>query len=42
MTIVDCPISGYLTGNSKHAGIVVCRPFEVPPSPLWQKYVADR
>lgn len=37
MTIVDRPITDYLISNSKHAGIIVCRPLEVPRSPLWQK-----
>ncbi|MDP4625442.1 MAG: DUF1460 domain-containing protein [Akkermansiaceae bacterium] len=36
-TIVDRPITDYLTGSSKHAGIIICRPFELPPSPLWQQ-----
>ena len=40
MTIIDRPISDYLKGSSKHAGIVVCRPFDIPPSPLWKKNVA--
>jgi hypothetical protein len=39
MTIVDRPITDYLNGNSKHAGIIVCRPLEIPRSPLWQKAV---
>jgi Protein of unknown function (DUF1460) len=42
MTIVDRPITDYLSGNSKHAGIIVCRPLEIPPSPLWQKAVAGQ
>ena len=40
MTIIDRPISDYLKGSSKHAGIVICRPFDIPPSPLWKKNVA--
>ena len=40
MTIIDRPITEYLNQSSKHAGIIVCRPNEVPPSPLWQKNVA--
>jgi hypothetical protein len=36
MTIVDRPITDYLNGSSKHAGIVICRPFDLPPSRLWQ------
>lgn len=42
MTIIDRPITDYLNGSSKHAGIVICRPFEIPPSPLWQKNTAGR
>jgi hypothetical protein len=40
MTIIDRPITEYLNQSSKHAGIIVCRPNEVPPSPLWQNNVA--
>lgn len=40
MTIIDRPISDYLKGSSKHAGIVICRPFDIPPSPLWKKNLA--
>ncbi|MEP2776356.1 MAG: N-acetylmuramoyl-L-alanine amidase-like domain-containing protein [Luteolibacter sp.] len=40
MTVVDRPITDYLYGSSKHAGIVVCRPFDLPPSPLWQRNTA--
>lgn len=42
MTIVDRPITDYLNGSSTHAGIVICRPFDIPPSPLWQKNVVGR
>ncbi|MFD2258079.1 N-acetylmuramoyl-L-alanine amidase-like domain-containing protein [Luteolibacter algae] len=42
MTIIDRPITDYLAGSSKHSGIVICRPFDVPPSPLWQKNVVGR
>jgi hypothetical protein len=42
MTIIDRPITDYVNGNSKHAGIIICRPFDVPPSPLWQKNVAGQ
>jgi hypothetical protein len=42
MTIIDRPITEYLSGNAKHAGIVVCRPFDIPPSPLWQRNVAGQ
>jgi hypothetical protein len=40
MTLIDKPITDYLNGSSKHAGIIICRPNDVPPSPLWQKAVA--
>ncbi|MFM2198363.1 MAG: hypothetical protein RLZZ505_1795 [Verrucomicrobiota bacterium] len=40
MTIIDRPITDYVNGNTKHAGIVVCRPLDLPPSPLWQRNVA--
>ncbi|MFT4547272.1 MAG: hypothetical protein ACI8XO_003878 [Verrucomicrobiales bacterium] len=41
-TIVDRPITDYLKGSSKHAGIVICRPKDLPASPMWQREVADR
>jgi hypothetical protein len=31
MTIIDRPITDYLNGASKHAGIIICRPNDVPP-----------
>jgi Protein of unknown function (DUF1460) len=37
MAIIDRPISDYLNSMSKHAGIIICRPYDVPPSSLWQK-----
>lgn len=40
MTIVDRPITDYLNGSPKHAGIIICRPFDIPRSPLWQKNTA--
>jgi hypothetical protein len=40
MVIIDRPITDYVNGGSKHAGIVICRPNDVPPSPLWQTNVA--
>lgn len=40
MTIIDKPITDYLDGSSKHAGIIVCRPFDLPPSPLWKQSIA--
>lgn len=42
MTIIDRPITDYVNGSTKHAGIIVCRPFEVPPSPLWQRNIAGQ
>ncbi len=42
MVIIDRPISNYLVENPKHAGIVVCRPLELPQSPLWQKSMASQ
>lgn len=42
MTIIDSPICDYLNGSSKHAGIIVLRPNDVPPSPLWQKAVVKQ
>lgn len=42
MTIIDRPITDYLNGSSKHAGIVVCRPKDLPPSPMWQRGVVGR
>jgi hypothetical protein len=41
-TVVDRPITDYLYQNSKHAGIVICRPADLPPSALWQRAVAGR
>lgn len=41
-TIIDGTISEYLSQSSKHAGIVVCRPAEVPVSPLWQSTIVGR
>jgi hypothetical protein len=40
MTLIDKPITEYLNGSSKHAGIVICRPLDLPPSPLWNQNVA--
>jgi Protein of unknown function (DUF1460) len=42
MTIIDRPITDYLNASSKHAGIIICRPNDLPPSPLWQKAVAKQ
>ncbi len=42
MTIIDRPITDYVNSGTKHAGIIVCRPYDIPPSPLWQKNVAGQ
>jgi len=42
MTIIDQPISDYLNASSKHAGIIICRPNDIPQSPLWQTNVAKQ
>lgn len=42
MCIIDRPITDYLNGASKHTGIVICRPNDVPLSPLWQQGVAKQ
>jgi hypothetical protein len=42
MVIIDRPITDYLNGSSKHIGMIVCRPNDVPQSPLWQDNMARR
>jgi hypothetical protein len=42
MVIIDRPITDYVNGSSTHAGIIICRPSDVPPSPLWQTNVAKQ
>ncbi len=42
MTLIDRPITDYLNSTSKHAGIIICRPNDVPPSPLWQQGVVKK
>ena len=42
MTVIDRPIADYVNGSSKHAGIVVVRPKDLPPSKFWQRPVATR
>ena len=37
MVIIDRPITDYLNGSPTHAGIIICRPNDLPPSPLWQQ-----
>jgi hypothetical protein len=40
MVIIDRPITDYLNGSASHAGIIICRPVDLPPSPLWQRGIA--
>ena len=42
MVVIDCPITDYVNRGSKHAGIIICRPNDVPPSPLWQNQVVKQ
>ena len=42
MTIIDKPITDYLKESSKRAGIVICRPRDLPPSPMWRQNVVGR
>ena len=35
MTVIDRPITDYLEGSAKHAGMVICRPLDPPPSRMW-------
>jgi hypothetical protein len=42
MTIIDRPITDYLNHGSKHAGIVVLRPNDLPPSKFWARPIATR
>lgn len=37
MVIIDRPLTDYLNGGASHAGFIICRSFDLPPSPLWQK-----
>jgi hypothetical protein len=41
-TLIDRPITDYLYGSSKHAGIAVYRPKDLPPSRMWERSVAGR
>lgn len=41
-TIIDRPISDYLNQSTKHAGIIICRPNDLPPSSLWQRNMAKQ
>lgn len=40
-TVIDRPITDYLNGSSKHAGIVICRPLDLPPSRQWESRMAE-
>jgi Protein of unknown function (DUF1460) len=40
MVIIDRPITDYVNGAAKHSGMIICRPVDVPPSPLWQNKIA--
>lgn len=42
MVLIDKPITDYVNGGTKHAGIIVCRPIDLPPSPLWQGNVVKQ
>lgn len=42
MVVIDRPITDYLNGGSSHAGIIVCRPKDVPPSKAWRKGMAKQ
>ena len=41
MVMMDRPITEYLHGTMKHAGIIICRPLEVQTSQLWQSKIAE-
>ena len=42
MTIIDRPITDYVKGSSSHAGIIISRPKDLPPSALWQSKLAGQ
>ena len=42
MVIIDCPITDYVNASAKRAGIIVCRPNDVPRSALWRNGVAGQ
>lgn len=42
MVVIDRPITDYLNASSTRAGIIICRPSDLPPSPLWQQSLADK
>lgn len=42
MVIIDRPITDYVNAAAKHTGIIICRPNDLPQSPLWQSNVAKQ
>ncbi len=42
MIIMDRLITDYLNGSNAHAGIILCRPNDLPPSPAWQQNITDK
>ncbi|MGL5016850.1 MAG: N-acetylmuramoyl-L-alanine amidase-like domain-containing protein [Luteolibacter sp.] len=42
MVLIDKPITDYINGGTKNAGIIICRPNDLPPSPLWQNTVVKQ
>ncbi len=38
--IIDRPITDYLNGSATHAGIIIYRPDDLPPSAQWQPAIA--
>lgn len=40
--IIDRPIADYVNDRASHAGIIVCRPHDVPPSSLWKTNIAKQ
>ena len=41
MVVIDRPITDYVNGASKHMGIIISRPNDVPPSMLWKNAVVN-
>lgn len=42
MVIIDRPITDYVNAGSSHAGIIICRPNDFPPSSLWKNVVVKQ
>lgn len=40
--IFDRPIADYVKSSSNHIGIIICRPFDLPQSPLWKKTLTQK